>query len=245
MAGKLRGKLTYANVMVTLLGFIVLGGGAYAATHLKKNSVGGNQIKANAVTGAKVKNQSLTGSDIKASTLGLVPNATGAVNADNAVHTANSDNATHAANSDALQGHPAPDFGAVMSSLMTGAPGLLGTNTLYAPVSGIGSANGNPIAAETLSPQTALIARDLSVQLKVPPGDATLTVTVALRVNGNDTDLSCAITGTNQSCSDTTHAASVPPGSKIVLKMTEVAPIPGGLLIPAEYALTGFRLTPN
>jgi hypothetical protein len=50
---RLKGKLTYANVMVTILAFIVLGGAAYAATKLPKNSVGTKQIKNQAVTGAK------------------------------------------------------------------------------------------------------------------------------------------------------------------------------------------------
>jgi hypothetical protein len=37
----MRQKLTYANVMSTLCFFLLLGGGAYAATQLPKNSVGG------------------------------------------------------------------------------------------------------------------------------------------------------------------------------------------------------------
>ena len=82
---RLREKLTYANVMVTILTFIVLGGGAYAASHLGKNSVGSKQLKKNAVTTAKIKKEavtaakvkkgSLTGTQINASTLGTVPNA--------------------------------------------------------------------------------------------------------------------------------------------------------------------------
>jgi hypothetical protein len=67
----LRRRLTYANVMVTLLAFVVLGGGgAYAATHLSKNSVGTKQLKNGAVTGAKVKDGSLGAGDFKA---GQVP----------------------------------------------------------------------------------------------------------------------------------------------------------------------------
>ena len=50
---KLREKLTYANVMATLAVFLVLGGGAYAATKLPKNGVGTKQIKKNSVTGEK------------------------------------------------------------------------------------------------------------------------------------------------------------------------------------------------
>ena len=72
---RLLNKLTYANVMATIAVFIALGGGAYAATQLKKNSVGTKQLKKNAVTGAKVKDQSLTGKDIKLSRLGTVPAA--------------------------------------------------------------------------------------------------------------------------------------------------------------------------
>lgn len=51
---KLRDRLTYANVMVTLLAFVVLGGVAYAATELPANSVGTAQLKAGAVTKGKI-----------------------------------------------------------------------------------------------------------------------------------------------------------------------------------------------
>ncbi|MGH2975064.1 MAG: hypothetical protein ACRDLL_09400 [Solirubrobacterales bacterium] len=73
-------RLTYANVMVTILAFIVLGGGAYAATQLPKNSVGKKQIKNGAVTrakiadgavdGSKVADHSLRAGDLSPSTLG-------------------------------------------------------------------------------------------------------------------------------------------------------------------------------
>ena len=62
---KHRPRLTYANVMVTLLAFVVLGGGgAYAAQQLAKNSVGPRQLKKNSVTGAKVKDGSLRAKDL-------------------------------------------------------------------------------------------------------------------------------------------------------------------------------------
>ncbi|HEY2478942.1 MAG TPA: hypothetical protein VGI17_09430 [Solirubrobacterales bacterium] len=53
---RLRAKLTYSNVMVTVLAVIVVGGGtAYAAVEaLPKNSVGSKQIKKEAVTPAKL-----------------------------------------------------------------------------------------------------------------------------------------------------------------------------------------------
>lgn len=57
---RLRGKLTYSNVMVTVLAFVVLAGGtAYAATEmLPKNSVGSRQIVKGAVTPAKLSKAS-------------------------------------------------------------------------------------------------------------------------------------------------------------------------------------------
>lgn len=52
---RLRGSLTYSNVMVTVLALLVLGGGsAYAASHLGKESVGARQLKKGAVTPAKL-----------------------------------------------------------------------------------------------------------------------------------------------------------------------------------------------
>ncbi|MBS1879215.1 MAG: hypothetical protein JST31_06865 [Actinobacteria bacterium] len=48
-------KLTYSNVMVTILAVVVLGGGtAYAASQLGKESVGTRQLKKEAVTPAKL-----------------------------------------------------------------------------------------------------------------------------------------------------------------------------------------------
>jgi len=62
---KIRGKLTYANVMATIAVFIAVGGAsAFAASQLPHNSVGARQIKRNAVTGSKVKNGSLGQADL-------------------------------------------------------------------------------------------------------------------------------------------------------------------------------------
>jgi hypothetical protein len=90
----MRPKLSYPNVMSTLCFFLLLGGSAYAATHLGKNSVGSKQLKKNAVTTAKIKNEAVTaakvkkgtlmGAQINASTLGTVPDASHAKSADHA-----------------------------------------------------------------------------------------------------------------------------------------------------------------
>jgi len=63
---RLRSHLTYANVMVTLLAFVVLcGGTAVAVSQLGKESVGAKALKKNAVTSAKVKDGSLRPKDFK------------------------------------------------------------------------------------------------------------------------------------------------------------------------------------
>jgi hypothetical protein len=63
MRAGLRPRLTYANVVSTLCLFILLGGGAYAAVKIPRNSVGASQLKRNAVTSPKVKNGSLLAQD--------------------------------------------------------------------------------------------------------------------------------------------------------------------------------------
>jgi len=52
--GLLRRHLTYANVAASLALFLALGGAAYAATQLPKNSVGTSQIRKEAVTAGKI-----------------------------------------------------------------------------------------------------------------------------------------------------------------------------------------------
>jgi hypothetical protein len=68
-------RLSYANVVATIALFVALGGGAYAAFHLPKNSVRSKHIKNGQVKSADVKNDALAGTDIDESTLGAVPNA--------------------------------------------------------------------------------------------------------------------------------------------------------------------------
>jgi hypothetical protein len=88
----MRRHLSFLNIVAAAAIFIVLGGGAYAASQLPKNSVtskqiknksvkakdlgknavGSKQLKANAVSGPKVANDSLKGEDIDESTLSTV-----------------------------------------------------------------------------------------------------------------------------------------------------------------------------
>lgn len=88
---QIRTRLTYANVMSSIAVFLVLGGAtAFAASkigsnQLKSNSVTTGKIKKEAVTTAKIKKDAVTGAKVKESSLGEVPSAANAANA-NAVN---------------------------------------------------------------------------------------------------------------------------------------------------------------
>ena len=79
MRRRLRSQLTYANVMVTILAFLVLGGGSAVALNgtntVQSDDLGlGAQVKApdvaaNAVNGSDVVNGSIAGADIASSAL--------------------------------------------------------------------------------------------------------------------------------------------------------------------------------
>src|SRR5436190_437883 len=78
MLAWLGARATYANVVATLCLFVVLGGGAYAATQLPAHSVGTKQLRRGAVTSAKIKDHTITGRDVDTSRLGSVPLAANA-----------------------------------------------------------------------------------------------------------------------------------------------------------------------
>jgi hypothetical protein len=63
----IRRYLTYANVVLTLLAFVVLCGGTALA--LSKNSVGRKQLRKNAVTTKKIKNGAVTAAKLAASSV--------------------------------------------------------------------------------------------------------------------------------------------------------------------------------
>ena len=70
MLARLRGQLTYANVVATLALFIALGGSSYAAL-----TVTGKDVRNGSLTGKDVKRNSLTGRQIREGRLDTVPRA--------------------------------------------------------------------------------------------------------------------------------------------------------------------------
>jgi hypothetical protein len=68
---RVRGKLTYSNVMVTILAILVLGGGgAYAASvGVKPNSVGAAQLKPNSVGESELQAESVGAQQMQANAI--------------------------------------------------------------------------------------------------------------------------------------------------------------------------------
>jgi hypothetical protein len=91
---KIRSKLTYSNVISTLCLFLILGGGAYAASQIN-----GKSIKRHSIPGNRLKNNTVKGRQVKESSLGTVPKAATAAAANSAD------------NSAALGGVPKSGFG--------------------------------------------------------------------------------------------------------------------------------------
>jgi hypothetical protein len=69
--GTIRSRFSYANVLATVAIFAALGGGAFAATKVAKNTVVSKSIKNGQVKSQDVKDNSLTGTDINEGTLDL------------------------------------------------------------------------------------------------------------------------------------------------------------------------------
>lgn len=107
---QIRKRLTYANVMSSIAVFLVLGGAAFAATQLPKNSVGSKQLKKNAVTTAKIKNGAVTASKVDVSGFPTVPSATTANNASHALSADKATSATTAENANSLAGVPPSSY---------------------------------------------------------------------------------------------------------------------------------------
>ena len=70
MLERLRGRLSYANVVATLALFIALGGSSYAAL-----TITGKNVRNGSLTGKDIKRNSLTGRQIREGRLDTVPRA--------------------------------------------------------------------------------------------------------------------------------------------------------------------------
>jgi hypothetical protein len=243
----LRRHLTYANVISTLCLFLVLGGGAaFAATKLAKSSVGTEQLKGEAVTkgklapnsvnSKKVVDGSLTGSDIQASTLGKVPNAGYAENADhattagsansastatNASHATSADTAANAANAEKLDGRTPSEFGAVLIANPTVFMATL-SGEAYFSVSGSALVAAEVKAASTILPNRKFRASEFAIHLE-GEAQAGISVHASLVVNGAETEV-CTLTAVPSTCTPST-SVEIPAGAQVAWKMATAAPV--------------------
>jgi hypothetical protein len=71
MLASLRSHLSYANVIATVALFVALGGSAYAASALPRNSVGTAQLKPGAVTRSKIASGAFAAGRVRPTTLRL------------------------------------------------------------------------------------------------------------------------------------------------------------------------------
>lgn len=82
MGEKRRGRPSTSTIVACLALFVALGGGAYAAVSLDKNSVTSKHIKNKTVKGKDIKPDTVGGKQVNESKLGQVPSALNANNAD-------------------------------------------------------------------------------------------------------------------------------------------------------------------
>lgn len=241
--------------------FFALGGGALAATKAITigSPAGGDltgtypnpTIAAGAVTNSKLANPSLTispGSGLTGGgsvslggtkTLGVSDGGIGTTQlADGAVTTAKFASGAQAPDSAELNSLPATDYGAVMSGRIDGLATCCGSD--YGAASGISTANATEANVSTLSPNQALVARDLSIQLTAAPGGGGANTRVfTLMINGTASSLTCFIVDPATTCTSS-GPVSVPAGSTLSVK-----DFPGESGETAADARFAFRLIPS
>lgn len=203
---KVREKLTYANVMVTLLTFIVLGGGAYAASSLPANSVGTAQLRAEAVTKAKIAKsaqESLRGKT----------GPTGATGATGPPGQAGPPGAPG----------PAASEASYVFARVESVP--LG-EAAYGAASGVSTAADSFAKVAMGVPQETPVKVDkLSVRLSSAPGGCVLgtcRMTVSLLVNDVDVALTCAPATAEVTCTSGSASTTIPAGTRIGLELAAV-----------------------
>jgi collagen triple helix repeat protein len=173
----LRRHLTYANVAATLALFLALGGAAYAATQLPRNSVGTGQLKAEAVTAGKIAKKARQ----------QLQGATGPQGPQGKTGKAGAKGATGARGAQGATG-------------AKGAPGIDGTGPAFEVV-GTNKAIPGLIVAQGLAPGSYVISADLT--LSNP--SATAVVTCTLTGGGEATTTVAAGSFTTMSLSVTAN----------------------------------------
>ena len=154
----LRSKLTYSNVMVTVLAFIVLAGGsAYAASNLGKNAIKSKNIAPNAVRTKNlaknaVKNKNLAKNAVRTKNLAKGSVTAAKIKAASITRTQMAAGTLAGLQVAEVQSNPVPGFGGGPSS-PAGTPVPLAGTTTFTPAAGksymlLTELRGNPIDAD-------------------------------------------------------------------------------------------------
>jgi hypothetical protein len=104
----------------------------------------------------------------------------------------------------------------VMAARIVGLP--VGPGTSFGAISGTSDPNSVADNVAMVSPPVAVMARDLSVNLTIAPGTGA-SQTVTLLVNSVASQLTCQVSESQTSCTDTLHEVSVPAGSSLALQV--------------------------
>jgi hypothetical protein len=228
MGKRLRGRLTYANVMASIAVFLSMSGGAYALT-IPTNSVGSRQLRSKAVTRAKLATNAVTSTSVRDGSL----------------------RARDFRSSDLPNG-PRGARGAIGSRGATGARGATGLRGLTGPrgESGLdpvpsGRTIRGVVGANFEAPTNATTETyGVDVTLPVPAANALGDAQVA--VNAGATGLTP--TDPNAGCTGTAAAPTAPAGILcIYLSAATNAATPTGssVLGSAAGSPYGFKLTWN
>ena len=237
MLGRIRCRLSYANVMASVAVFIALGGTSYAAAKITGadvlyGSLTGNDVKNSSLTTKDIENSSLTGRDIQPSSLDTTDIADGTLLSEDfgAGELPAATRGPAGPRGDAGADGAPGDDGAAGTGLTSGRINDVAVNappqqTFYGY--SVGVTNGAPgeAAVQTLSPNVLTSARNLAVRLTLMPCDDALasstlcyvggSVNIVLRVNGVDAALECTIATPQTTCDSGPDVALIPPASRL------------------------------
>ncbi len=199
---------------------LALGGTATAA-----KLITGKNVKNNSLTGKDIKNKSIKSADLSAGAKSALKGAKGDTGAAGAAGPAGAPGAPGAKGDKGEAGAPGA---AGPTAWMGKAFGLSETDAAvdYAYVNSPGNASSSGPARALIMPPYAMKATQLRVlQTKTNGGLASRTYT--LRVNGEDTQLSCSIIASAIDC-PSDKAVTIPPSANVVLKIANsTGQVPG------------------
>jgi hypothetical protein len=203
-------RFSYANVMSSIAVFVALGGGAYAATGGLVGAAG--QLRA-CVDRTGALRVIRTGSRCRGKSTAVILNQRGLAGATGPIGQPGAPGVTGA---QGLTGAPGADG----ASMLTARSHVSAGGGFFA-ASGISGENATEAEVTSLSPAGAVVARDLVVRERITASDDDTRI-YRLRVNGADTPLSCSLALLANTCTDTGHAVTIPPGSEISIRREQL-----------------------